>query len=86
MMYLDIERIVRESLMSCFGADLIQSVGLDEPFFEDVGVSSLELLSILATIESRLGTAGGTLTREVGTRASPSIRSLIAFVDQTVAR
>jgi acyl carrier protein len=72
--------------MSCFGADLIQSVELDEPFFDDVGVNSLELLTILATIESRLGTEGGTLTSELGTRAPPSIRSLIAFVEEAVAR
>ena len=86
MTHLEIERIVREALMSCFGADLIQSVELDEPFFEEAGVSSLERLSILATIDSRLGAAGGTLTRELGARASPSIRSLIAFVEEAVAR
>jgi acyl carrier protein len=84
----EIAGAVLESLSNCLGAELVEGLGLDSPFVDDLGLDSVELMNVLAVIESRIGidSERGAISRELATHPSTTIRAFIDMVEEAILR
>lgn len=84
----DVAGVVLDALRCYIGAELVDALGLDSPFVDDLGLGRLDVVDILATIDGRIEARLGAhvLTRELSSRTFTTVRDLIEVVEQAVAR
>jgi acyl carrier protein len=79
---------VLESMKNCLGMELVEGLGLDSPFIDDLGMDSIELFDLLAVVESKLGidSEEGAIRRELTHHPRTTIRELIGLIEDAIVR